>query len=115
MSAEPLTRAEREHLKVCLSQAVNVPHFSVADILRYEATVQEAEERLQFVAAQWAAEVELERERAERLAEALDDAIQLADEGWSYASDYFRNKWNYTGEADALRAILDANRTKEER
>jgi len=104
MSAEPLTREERDRLQD--PRRWGVTHQ------RWEATVQEVEERLKFVAAQWKKEVELERERADRLAEALDDAIELADEGWSYASDYFREKWNYVGEADALRAILAVRRSK---
>ena len=117
MSVEPLTQEQRAVLaKLAHSGLGGMTDDAVKGLVNaYEATVQEAEERLKFVAAQWAAEVELERERAERLAEALDDAIQLADEGWAYAGDYFREKWNYVGQADALRAILAVHRPKDER
>lgn len=37
---------------------------------------------------------------------ALDDALELAAEGWCYASDYFRDKWDFEGEMGRLRQVL---------
>jgi hypothetical protein len=42
----------------------------------------------------------------EELVEALEEAIQFGDEGWAYASDYFREKWEYERERANLRAVL---------
>lgn len=36
---------------------------------------------------------------------ALREAIELADEGWSYADDYFRSKWEYVEERNRLAKI----------
>lgn len=38
---------------------------------------------------------------------ALDEAIELAIEGWAYASDYFREKWEYEPRIDGLRKVLE--------
>jgi len=75
VSAEPLTREARALLVERAHSGLGGMTDDTARrlVTRYEATVQEAEERLKFVAGQWAAEVELERERAERLAGALVD------------------------------------------
>jgi hypothetical protein len=40
----------------------------------------------------------------ERLREALVEAVEFADEGWAYASSYFREKWDY----DKRRALFAA-------
>lgn len=40
------------------------------------------------------------------LAEALEECIQLASEGWDYASPYFREKWDCEGEIEKARAAL---------
>ena len=47
-------------------------------------------------------------ERAERYRSALVAAIETAEEGWSYASDYFREKWDARARIDSLRAALAA-------
>jgi predicted nucleic acid-binding Zn-ribbon protein len=44
--------------------------------------------------------------RIAALKEALRDAIQFAVEGWSYAPDYFKEKWEYEKELAELRARL---------
>ena len=41
-----------------------------------------------------------------RLRDALGDAIELAEGGWLYAGDYFRNKWNFEAEVKALKEVL---------
>lgn len=45
-------------------------------------------------------------EEEEKLRAALASAIALAEEGWSYASDYFRKKWQCEERAQELRKIL---------
>lgn len=42
--------------------------------------------------------------RVQELEAVLADAVALAEEGWSYASDYFKEKWNYEGELAEIRA-----------
>lgn len=49
----------------------------------------------------------LEAEK-ERLREALEHAIEFAVEGWGYAPDYFKAKWDYEGELARHRAALAA-------
>jgi hypothetical protein len=44
------------------------------------------------------------RSERDALAAALREAIELAAEGWGYASDYFRDKWGYEERIAALRA-----------
>lgn len=46
---------------------------------------------------------EEQRERAKKAEAALYDAIELAEEGWGYANDYFRQKWDYEARIGALR------------
>lgn len=41
----------------------------------------------------------------QNLRAALQEAIAFAEEGWSYASDYFRDKWLYEERRCELRAI----------
>jgi len=45
-------------------------------------------------------------QRVERLRVALDDGIELAEEGWAYASDYFREKWGARVRIDTLCSAL---------
>ena len=45
-------------------------------------------------------------EQSARMRVALDDAIELAAEGWGYADDYFRDKWGYAKRIAELRAAL---------
>ncbi len=47
------------------------------------------------------------KQRNAQLEEALREAIEFADEGWAYASDYFRWKWDYEGQRTRLLAQLD--------
>lgn len=49
------------------------------------------------------------------LRRALREAIEFADEGWCYATDYFRDKWDYEGQRAALVAVLDATAPASER
>ena len=37
------------------------------------------------------------------LRQGLRDAIDLAEEGWSYASEYFQNKWGYKDNISEIR------------
>jgi hypothetical protein len=46
-----------------------------------------------------------DRDRLRAVAEA---ALDLADEGWDYATDYFREKWRCEERIAELRATLDA-------
>lgn len=41
-----------------------------------------------------------------RLREALVEGIDTAEEGWSYASDYFREKWDAEGQIQKMRDAL---------
>ena len=43
---------------------------------------------------------------AERLRRLVEDAVCHADEGWSYASDYFREKWQCEARSSELRALV---------
>jgi len=40
------------------------------------------------------------------LHKALRDAIELADEGWSYASDYFVEKWDFIERRNKLASLV---------
>lgn len=40
------------------------------------------------------------------LRELLGDAIYLAEEGWSYASEYFQDKWDYHARIEVLRKAI---------
>jgi len=42
-----------------------------------------------------------------RLKAALREAIMLAEEGWGYAGDYFREKWDYEEQLATLKAALE--------
>lgn len=44
--------------------------------------------------------------RAEALRAALEACIETAEEGWSYASDYFREKWDAEGQLARARVAL---------
>jgi hypothetical protein len=48
------------------------------------------------------------------LNDALEEALGLADEGWTYAMDYYRTKWDYDGRFKALDAVLVASQTAQE-
>ena len=37
------------------------------------------------------------------LRQGLRDAIDLAEEGWGYASEYFQNKWGYKDNISEIR------------
>lgn len=41
---------------------------------------------------------------------ALRDAIDLAEEGWAYAGDYFREKWELDTRLDALKQALGSDK-----
>lgn len=43
---------------------------------------------------------------SEELAEALSECIDVAEEGWAYASDYFREKWECEKEIAKARSAL---------
>lgn len=47
------------------------------------------------------ARAELEAAKA-----ALSDAIELAEEGWGYADEYYRAKWDFEGRLATLRKAL---------
>jgi hypothetical protein len=51
-------------------------------------------------------DVEAVAKERNRLRAALVEALEWGDEGWSYASDYFREKWNYAGERARIAAAL---------
>ena len=38
-----------------------------------------------------------------RLQKAVDELLDFAAEGWAYASDYFKEKWNFEGEYKRLK------------
>jgi len=40
------------------------------------------------------------------LYEALVEAVELADEGWAYASDYFVEKWSFVERRNRLAAFV---------
>ena len=46
------------------------------------------------------------------LAEALEECIQLASEGWEYASPYFRAKWECEKDIAKAQAALDSYRAR---
>lgn len=46
------------------------------------------------------------RAREAGLRKALADAIELAEEGWGYASPYFREKWGVTARVQRLQDAL---------
>jgi hypothetical protein len=39
-------------------------------------------------------------------AKAIEDVLWLAEEGWGYASDYFRDKWRFKERFEELKASL---------
>lgn len=41
-----------------------------------------------------------------RLRQDLTDAVELAEEGWSYATEYFKSKWTSEERIAVLRAVL---------
>lgn len=49
---------------------------------------------------------------AHALAQALEDALEFAVEGWAYADDYFQKKWKADEEHNALEAKLEAFRAR---
>lgn len=53
-------------------------------------------------------------EEVARLRGLARDAIELADEGWSYAPPYFRDKWSCDVRLAALHTHLDENTDTEE-
>ncbi len=63
-------------------------------------------ERLTLADRQWADHVKRLSEENERLRAALKDALELADEGWSYdCVEYFRGKWDVDERLRVLRQI----------
>lgn len=44
-------------------------------------------------------------QRAQRLEAALREAVELADEGWAYASDYFVQKWDFVERRNELARV----------
>lgn len=52
-----------------------------------------------------ASEQEAGSERVTQLRDALAEALDLAVQGWAYASDYFREKWGIAADLDRLKAI----------
>ena len=40
---------------------------------------------------------------------ALAETISFAEEGWSYASDYFKDKWNFEERLEKYRRIVEAS------
>ncbi len=55
------------------------------------------------------------RTRAERAEGGLREAIDLAKEGWGYASEYFRDKWDSAGRIAKLKAALPSQPGEENR
>lgn len=51
-------------------------------------------------------EIGRHRSKAE-LIDLLNEAIELAEEGWSYAPEYFRTKWDSEGRLAGLRGVFD--------
>ena len=49
---------------------------------------------------------------AAELAEALEECIQLATEGWGYASPYFGEKWQCEKDIAKAQAALDSYRAR---
>lgn len=45
-------------------------------------------------------------DRIEALEAGLREALDLAEEGWAYATPYFRDKWESNERTDALRSLL---------
>jgi archaellum component FlaC len=52
-------------------------------------------------------EVEELEKQVEKLKTALKEAIEFADEGWSYADDYFKKKWGYEETKEKLKITLN--------
>ena len=76
--------------------------------LRYIAEVRQLQKELirqtSRADANWDGLNDAEMEIAEMTA-ARDEACNLADEGWAYAGDYFRDKWQATPQIEALRKV----------
>lgn len=92
-------RAEAELADVRHSEARYRDDRDEAIRMRHHAI----EARVAAVKRAKRAEAEVTRLRA-----ALADACELAEEGWSYAGDYFRDKWGYAERMAAARAALGA-------
>ena len=54
-----------------------------------------------------AAEVSRWQVRAHRAVTLASQALEFAQEGWSYANDYFKEKWRYEDELGQLRLELE--------
>lgn len=52
------------------------------------------------------------RGELEQTREALREALDLAAEGWSYAGDHFREKWNFEADLARLRALASSPRAQ---
>lgn len=52
--------------------------------------------------------------RVAQLQQALEAAIELADEGWGYASPYFQEKWHVADDLTKIRAALAGVEAAEE-
>jgi hypothetical protein len=46
------------------------------------------------------------KDEIERLRAALEHALEWGDEGWSYADEYYREKWDYKGQRAEIAAAL---------
>jgi len=44
--------------------------------------------------------------RVTALESALEDGIELADEGWAYADEYYKKKWSFAESIEKLRKAL---------
>lgn len=94
-----LTEAQRageiKELRERLARAELAADCAVADLRAIGATCNQAEDEYPRKA--------IER-RLKELENALHEALELAREGWDYASPYFRTKWR----ADERHAELEA-------
>lgn len=46
-------------------------------------------------------------DRINRLETALRHALEWGDEGWSYADEFYREKWGYLGQRQEIADALD--------
>lgn len=101
---------------VCVNCYGVTEHYQAErDALRARAEAAEAAQALHLAAHrnQEAADAyritTLEAE-VDRLRVGLENAIALAEEGWTYADEYFATKWRFDERRTRLRAILGKGR-----
>lgn len=58
----------------------------------------------------WSHRARVAEGQVETLRGALDDCVELAAEGWGYASEYFQTKWGSAERIEAARAALTATK-----